>query len=634
MMEHQSGSAMRPLGLGATRPTGWLLAQLRRDLETGFAGCLDDLSERISTDLFAHRVGTTSSQFTWWDAETRGNWLWGYLVMAHLSGLEHHKARAEALVTALRATQDADGYLGIYMERDRFNHGDEENGELWAQSRALMVLVAHHELTGDPASLEAARRSADLTVGLYGPQSPYFRTPTTDPDVTGMTHGLNYTDAADRLSELTGSPRYREFATWLFEDFARQAVPFQNDDLAPAIASRRDLPLRGHAAHTAEHLRPLLVARGDDAALLVATFRKLRLQSVPSGALIGDESVHGVPMPDSGYEICTMVEQVWSLAAALRTGGDASVGDWAERLMFNALQGARFADGRALAYLTPDTRLSATIERPDIQAMIQDGVGRYKFSPTHEDVATCCVANSTRVVAHYVSAMWSRTADETGLVASLFGPCVVETQVGGVGVRIEETTSYPFEDTLQFTIVPDRPVRFPLVLRRPAWAGTVHADAPETTESDGWLVVDRTWQAGDTVRLTLTPEIVAVPYATQEVAVQRGPLQFVQAIAHRERPVTAYDQHNQTVPHNQDGVKTYPRAGFADVELLPVDLAALGSYPVLDAAEPDFGLRLARDPDADLDHPWDRTPVRLEGTVTLVPMGCAPLRRAAFTLIT
>jgi hypothetical protein len=118
------------------------------------------------------------------------------------------------------------------------------------------------------------------------------------------------------------------------------------------------------------------------------------------------------------------------------------------------------------------------------------------------------------------------------------------------------------------------------------------------------------------VTLAFRPTIVAVPYATSEVAIQRGPLQFVQPIAHRERVV-----------------RTYPLPGFADAELLPADLDALGRYPVVRARPPDLGFRVRRDAAADLDRPWDRAPVRLEGDVTLVPMGCSPLRRAAFSLV-
>jgi hypothetical protein len=635
-MASKSVNLIRPL-LSHVRAEGWVKAQLQRDLDWGFAGVLDVLTDRISNDLFTDRIaswvpnlngagmhvadGDESRPYDlegepdvhWWDAETRGNWVWGSLMMAHLSEEPRHISEANSRALRLRDTQDSDGYLGAYRPESRFSRPDIENGELWAQSRALLIVLSHYELTGDESSLDAATRSADLTLRVFGPGRPYFHTPQPRHDVTGMTHGLNYADATQRLHELTGEERYREFAVWLYEDFSTQSIPFQNDDMARPNAGDPTRPLSGHAAHTAEHVRPLLLACRDDGSLIASALRKLRLFSVPSGALVGDESVHGVPMPDSGYEVCTMTEQLWSLCEALRVTGDAALGDWAERLFFNALQGSRSPDGRDVSYLTADTRLSARIERPDVYALIQDGVGRYKVSPTHEDIATCCVANATRVVPHYLSYAWLKATDGV-IIAALHGPSSFTADVDGIPVTIHARTDYPFEDRLRYVVEAPSPVHFSLRIRRPGWASVFATDAADLAEDGAWFVVERRWTPGDTVVIDLVAAVVAIPYANGEVAVQRGPLQFVQPIAHEER-----------------SLKTYARAGFRDAELIPVDDAAISTYPVLPHIV-DLGLTLVREDTADLSRPWDSTPLRLEGSAGLVPLGCTRLRRAAFTL--
>ena len=43
---------------------------------------------------------------------------------------------------------------------------------------------------------------------------------------------------------------------------------------------------------------------------------------------------------------------------------------------------------------------------------------RYKYSPTHQDVAVCCVPNAGRIYPYYVKSMWLRTTK--GLQAALF----------------------------------------------------------------------------------------------------------------------------------------------------------------------------------------------------------------------
>ena len=120
------------LPLGAVRPTGWILEQLNRDLKDGFASRLDELTDHASNDLFKHRIDTSKDHFAWWDSETRGNWLWGYTMMAYLSADAASRARIDGLVADLKATQDPDGYIGIYSEADRYNHAPGENGELWS----------------------------------------------------------------------------------------------------------------------------------------------------------------------------------------------------------------------------------------------------------------------------------------------------------------------------------------------------------------------------------------------------------------------------------------------------------------------------------------------------------------------
>ena len=78
-------ATLRRLPLGSVRPRGWMLAQMQQDLEHGFAGRLDTLSPHVASDLFANRLAAANGQLAWWDAESRGNWLWGYTLLAHLA---------------------------------------------------------------------------------------------------------------------------------------------------------------------------------------------------------------------------------------------------------------------------------------------------------------------------------------------------------------------------------------------------------------------------------------------------------------------------------------------------------------------------------------------------------------------
>ncbi len=612
--------ALCALPLGAIRPLGWMRAQLRRDLQQGYAGCLDRLTPRAATDLFSQRIDATSQPPSWWDAETRGNWLWGYSMMAFLADLPEHRARVAQLLRTLMATQDGDGYIGIYAPTLRYAHGAAENGELWAQSRALLPLLAWHEFTGDAACLAAVRAAVDLTLAHHADGAPAFGLPAKPQDITGMTHGLCFVDVLQWLHALTGDARYRRFAEQLYGDFARLPLPFQNDDVAPAALRDPRRPLAGHAVHTAEHLRAVLWAAPHEPALQEAALAKLRRYSTPSGALVGDESLRGPPTPELGYEYCTLTELLFSLSLAAQTSADPALGDWIEALAFNAAQGARLADGSAISYLSCDTRLAATARRPDGYSWLAGHHGRFKFSPTHEDVACCCNPNAMRLLPHYISRQWMVLPGGQGLVLMLYGASSLDTRVAGARVQITQDTNYPFEDEVRLRVTCQPPTALTLHLRRPGWAtavsGSVQGRAVvDAREEGGFIVIDRTWGADDRVCLRFGATVRLHAYAGGEQhAVLRGALQFVQAVPHRSR-----------------ALRTYVDSALHDRELWPADPAQAQPPVALYPGRPDLGFTVQHAPRPDTEDPWQAPPLRLQqGAAKLVPMGCAMLRRAAF----
>jgi DUF1680 family protein len=616
------------LPLGAIKPKGWLLQQLRDDLAGGYGPHLDQLTPRAASDLFKHRIGASQSQFAWWDSETRGNWLWGYTMMAGLAQDPDHLARARSLLDDLLATQDPDGYLGIYSPDWRYQHPPGENGELWGQSRALLPLLAAYELSGEPGLLAAVESAVKLTMAHYGPGRARYFTPGHDPEVEiiGLTHGLCYVDVLAQLHRLTGEAAYKDFGLWLFADFCAMLPPYANDDLAPANLRQAAKPWSGHAVHTAEHLRALFWAaaqaeNGDWAPEMAAARRKLSLYLLPSGALIGDESLHGLPGPDSGYEYCTLTELLFSLAKGLEAGGDAWYGDRLEVLAFNAAQGSRLADGRGVAYLNSDTCLSADAARPDSYSFLHGGAGRFKYSPTHEDIACCCNPNALRLLPHYISHLWMAGPDENSLVAALYGACQVQTRLQGVNLSIEESTDYPFSNEVVITLWPESPLSFDLYLRRPAWAQGLKIDSQGARiDSQGdYMRLSKKWAAGDRLIIGFEHQARLEHYPTGEAAVFYGPLQFALPI-----------------PHHHQALKTYPLDGFYDYALQPQEIEAAYHIPIIDAGLANYGLSLSSQPGGNMLRPWQSPPwaLRLADRPGLEfwPLGASPLRRAAFPL--
>ena len=84
----------------------------------------------------------------------------------------------------------------------------------------------------------------------------------------------------------------------------------------------------------------------------------------------------------------------------------------------------------------------------------------------------CCTGNVQRALPNFVERMWMRgqgdKVDE--IVAALFGPGQVTTQVAGTHLTIRKTPRYPFEQTVSFIVSPQQPVRFTFTVRIPGGA--------------------------------------------------------------------------------------------------------------------------------------------------------------------
>ncbi|MCL2646314.1 MAG: glycoside hydrolase family 127 protein [Phycisphaerales bacterium] len=647
--------------LGQIRPLGWMLLQMQRDLH-GFAGHLDELTREASFDAFGENRKNGSENNAppnpdatawrwWWRGETEAVWLDGLVRMAFLAGDADAQAKAARILRHILAFQEPDGYIGVYKPSDRYKH-QSGNGELWTQSRIFVALLAYAEFTGDPTILPAVRRAVDLTMSKYGPpplDRPYFRNPVID---GGVAHGLMFIDVLEILFHKTGERRYLEFAEFLFNDFA-SADNMPKADNRPVNLLDPAKPYDGHTPHVMEQIRVLLFlaqATGKDIykQCVNAAFAKLARHTTVSAACIGDENIHGrEPTGEMFYEYCAMTELLASLHSRMQKTGELHHADAVERLLFNAAQGARFADGMAITYLTQDNRLEASRA---LSLSLQRKT-RTKFSPTHEDVAVCCNPAAVKILPYHVSGMFLRIAapdhqsrdrkgatgqqcmsnegrsltvaalNAPGIAVAGYGPCRLSTSLAGKSLTLSQQTHYPFEDHVTIDIEQADQLDFTLELRIPAWSTrtviTVN-NAPYEAVSPT-TQIRRQWNTGDRLTIAFQPAITIEQSCDHQAVVVRGPLVFAAPIADR-----------------RTSVKDYRLSAFHDYDVFPVDNTSFHlSMPR------DVSFDLCRCPE-NLSDPWtkSKSPLELRGTMlaadktptntALIPMGCTTLRRVTF----
>jgi DUF1680 family protein len=553
--------AFRPLPLGAIRPTGWLQRQLRIQRD-GLTGHLDTFWPDVA-------------ESQWFGGRAEGwerapYWLDGVIPLAWILDDAELKARLTRHVEHIVVHQRADGGYGPYPEDAVARRYD-----LWAILLVNKALVQYHEATGDARVLEAVARS------LRAIHTGLDRTPLFDWGRFRWYEGLV---PAFYVHQRTGEP-------WLL-DLARK-LRAQGVDF-PALYRTEDVtlptPRRGlwkwtkHVVNTAMATKAAALSwrldqRPEDRAFAREMIEILdRHHGQVTGIFGGDECLAG-RNPLQGTELCAVVEFLYSLEHLFAVFGDPFFADRLERVAWNALPAAFAPDMWSHQYDQQVNQVQCTVNPEHLWTTNGPESNLYGLEPNFG----CCTANMHQGWPKLAAHLWMRTHDE-GLVAAAYAPCRARLTTRGVPVVVETVTDYPFRETLAVTVRPERPVRFPLVLRVPAWAegATVQAGSgPAEAMRPGTLHrVEREWNGEATlaVRFPMRPT-VTVRYGGA-LAVERGPLVYSLALGEEWTRVNA-DKPHRELPHG-------------DFEVRPTTPWNYGL--ALDPARPGDGLRFEERP--------------------------------------
>lgn len=523
-MRHNRAEVFKALPLGSIKPAGWLKAQMQKDIH-GFVGNLDRLVPALindpiygkgrlqkhspAKDLGNNKEGDAEGgeQYKWWNSETQSNWWDGYLRNVFLTGDKKGMAKATAYVEAMLATQDEDGYMGIYDKELRYKFNT-ENGELWSKATLYRALLAYYEATRDEKVFKAVERAVDNVMRNYpiNTSSP-FRSGTAFNG--GVSHGLTFTDVLERLYFHTHDEKYREYALFLYNDFSNT---YQSEaDVQLKNIRNPDYRLKAHGVHTFEHIRALIIACYASPDLTLSQALAIYLERIKqaitiSGGAIGDEWIAGrnADATHTGYEYCSLQELLDSYSLLLQKTGNAALGDAIENTFYNAAQGSRNPDHSCIAYLKTDNSFAMTGTKNGVPEPGRKQT-RYKYSPAHQDVAVCCNPNAGRITPYFVQNAWMKE-NETTLAAVLLMPNVLETGINGHRVRIENSTGYPYNHMLTFRITQATSSKFTLKIRKPVWVKKVNTDEPFRIEND-FIVIERTFSRNDAVTISFDAEV-------------------------------------------------------------------------------------------------------------------------------
>ncbi|MBV9794255.1 MAG: glycoside hydrolase family 127 protein [Actinobacteria bacterium] len=192
---------------------------------------------------------------------------------------------------------------------------------------------------------------------------------------------------------------------------------------------------------------------------------------------------------------------------------------------------------------------------------------------TNYDTFTCDTATGMETQAKLADTIYSR--DDRGIYVNLFVPSTVTCTDRGITLR--QTTGFPDQPQTRIEVASGL-ARMTLRVRIPAWtaarprARLNGGPLPVTARAGGWLAVDRIWQPGDTLEVTLpmrlglepTPDQPAVQAATYGPVVLAGGYGTEAGTA---MPALASGSLTRAAG---DGIGFTARAGGRDVTLRPI----------------------------------------------------------------
>jgi len=612
------------LPIGAIKPQGWVRKQLELEAE-GFTGHLLEISRFLKKEDNSWLSAQGQGHSPW---EELPYWLKGYNNLGYVLGNKRIIDEAQTWIEATIASQREDGYFG---PRANLKQIGGTKPDVWPNMIMLNVLQSYYEYSGDQRVIQLMTR--------------YFRWQLTVPDEDFLEPFWQNQRASDNLASVYWL--YNRTGDKFLLDLGRK-IHRNTADWTGGVAS-------WHVVNIAQCFRgpAVFYQQSKDPNHLAATERDYQTVmgiygQVPGGMFGADENAReGYIGPRQAAETCAMVEMMLSDEMLLTFTGDPKWADRCEEVTFNSLPPSMTPDMKALHYLTAPNMILC--DRHNKAPGFQNGGPMLHFNP---HIHRCCQHNAGHGWPYYAQYLWLATPDN-GLAAVLYAPSQVTAKVGkGTVVTISESTHYPFDENIEFTVKTDKQVRFPLYLRVPGWTRNpiVEINGKVTkvkAHSRSYIMIERKWKNGDKVKLTFKMSITLTKWEKNKnsVSVNRGPLTYSLKIGEKYVREGGTDKWpaweiHPTTPWNY-GLMLNEANPSPSFEVVRKDWPDDDQPFEADAAPIQLRAKAKKIPEWVKDHlglvgKLQQSPVKSDEpveTVTLIPMGCARLRISAFPTI-
>jgi hypothetical protein len=493
------------LPFGSIAPAGWL----KRQLEIEADGLTRHLLDQKTFDRCIEPIAKSSVESE--VSYQKGVYQEGIIVLAYLTRDEVFLKRARESIELTLAEDPA--FLG--------DNPAQQNAVLYRRSRQIRAFIEYFEATRDERIVEWMKKFYAAWGKFDGKLEWWPESATTDLFHVGYWL-YNLTGERAILDTIESKSGFTDAIADSFLDFP--SGKYETHNVVVAWISKA--PAMKFELNPEDRYRR---------ATFEGIARRERWFGQIGGRYTGHEhycKLENGRRPTNGTELCGVVEYMYSMELLMELFGRVDLADRLESLAYNSLPGACTPDFFSHQYDQQANQVNVSVAKRGFDN--SETANLYGFAPHYP----CCSYNMHAAWPRLVENMWMASPDG-GLAAVVYGPCKLKSKLSdGQTVAVEETTDYPFKGDIRISLGMEKPAKFPLYLRIPAWAegaSVAYRGEKISCKAGTMFKLERTWQGGDELTMTLPLNVRTESRFNRSIAVLRGPLYYSLRIGQKYR---------------------------------------------------------------------------------------------------
>ncbi len=471
------------------------------------------------------KEGDPDMPHVFWDSDI-AKWLEGLAYsLSFYEDRELEKIADESIEKILK-NRDENGYYNSHflVTGQRFTERNEH--ELYCAGHLMEAAVAYCNTTGKRELLDAMCKYADYIEKIFvKDKSAAFATPG-HPEIEL---------ALVKLYEATGEKRYLELSKFFIDNHGTNDKDQELYDGCNYHYNQDEMPLRERSTADGHCVRALYLFAGmadigkiyDDKELIAAAERcfenivnkRMYITGATGSTCHGEAFTvdYDLPNRDAYAETCASIALAYFAHRMLKIAPKAKYADAVERVMYNGILAGVSMDGKSFFYENP---LEIDVDFNNVNVSTRGGK-HFPITQRKEVFdCSCCPPNVIRFIASVGEYAYTRNE------STVFVHQYIASEAEFDGVKITQTTNYPSDGTVKFTITGDKKT---FAFRLPSWCKDFEINQAYTLK-DGYIYVEGVENEDIILKFGMPVRFIRANYRVHDcagkVALMRGPVVY------------------------------------------------------------------------------------------------------------